>query len=224
MFKRIGAHIRRQPVAFIALFFALGGSSLAANKYLTASDQIPQGDLAGSTYGDPVIATGAVTNGKLANSSLTVSPGKGLTGGGSIPLGGTGTLSVDPTAVQSRVSGACSSGQVIASVNQDGSVSCSGGRVIAGYIAFDGTIDSGSGFSASRISTGLYLLTFPAGTWRADTSPAVTITGVDFFNVFSIVSVSSNSDGSSTVEVEESGDTGTATPTNGSFSFIAAQT
>jgi hypothetical protein len=67
------------------------------NTYTRASDPIPSGDLAGSTYGSPVIASGAVTtgklangavtNGKLANSSLSVNTDGTLTGGGSIRLG-----------------------------------------------------------------------------------------------------------------------------------------
>jgi hypothetical protein len=36
-----------------------------------------------------------VTNAMLAHSSLTVAPGVGLTGGGSVPLGGTTTLNID---------------------------------------------------------------------------------------------------------------------------------
>src|SRR5437588_100108 len=80
----------------------------------------------------PQLRDGAVTNGKLANSSLTVSPGTGLTGGGSIALGGTGTLSVDQSVVQQRVSGSCSVGQSIAAIATDGTVTCAGGRVIGG--------------------------------------------------------------------------------------------
>ena len=51
------------------------------------------GDLSGS-YPNPVIAPGVVTNAKLANPTVTVTAGTGLTGGGSIALGGQGTVSV----------------------------------------------------------------------------------------------------------------------------------
>jgi hypothetical protein len=51
------------------------------------------GDLTGS-YPNPTIAAGAVTNAKLAHSTLTISPGNGLTGGGSVPLGGGAMLGV----------------------------------------------------------------------------------------------------------------------------------
>jgi len=43
-------------VATLALFFALTGTAAATAKYLTASDPITSGDLAGSTYGTPVMA------------------------------------------------------------------------------------------------------------------------------------------------------------------------
>jgi predicted permease len=80
MFRRALGHIRRQPVAFIALFLALGGSAVAGTGFLTKSSKITKGDLAGSTYGNPVIAPGKVTNPKLANPSLMITAGTGLTG------------------------------------------------------------------------------------------------------------------------------------------------
>jgi hypothetical protein len=53
-------------MATLAFFFALTGGAMAGTKYLTASDQINAGDLAGSTYGTPVIADGAITSAKFA--------------------------------------------------------------------------------------------------------------------------------------------------------------
>jgi hypothetical protein len=67
---------------------------MAANTYIRSSDTIPSGDLAGSTYGSPLIASGNVTNAKLANSSLSVNSGTGLSGGGSVALGASTTLGV----------------------------------------------------------------------------------------------------------------------------------
>jgi hypothetical protein len=71
MFKGVLRHIRRQPVAFVALFFALGGGAMAASNFIKPTDTIPSGDLAGSTYGNPLIASGKVTTGKLADGSVT---------------------------------------------------------------------------------------------------------------------------------------------------------
>jgi len=53
-------------MATLALFFALTGGAMATTKYLQATDPITAGDLAGSTYGDPVIADGAITSAKFA--------------------------------------------------------------------------------------------------------------------------------------------------------------
>jgi hypothetical protein len=58
-------------MATLAFFFALTGGTMAATKYLQASDPITQGDLAGSTYGNPVIAAGKVTTGKIADGAIT---------------------------------------------------------------------------------------------------------------------------------------------------------
>jgi hypothetical protein len=53
-------------MATLAFFFALTGGSMAATKYLTANDPITAGDLAGSTYGTPVIADAKITSAKFA--------------------------------------------------------------------------------------------------------------------------------------------------------------
>ena len=53
-------------MATLALFFALTGGAMAANKYLQPTDPITAGDLAGSTYGTPVIAAGKITSAKFA--------------------------------------------------------------------------------------------------------------------------------------------------------------
>jgi hypothetical protein len=73
--KRIPALRRRlsyaNVMATLALFFALTGSAAAVTKYLTANDPITAGDLAGSTYGNPVIANGKVTSAKIADGAIT---------------------------------------------------------------------------------------------------------------------------------------------------------
>jgi hypothetical protein len=55
------------------------------------------GPITGS--GSLSIATGGVSNAMLANSSLTISPGTGLLGGGPVSLGGSATLNLDTTKV-----------------------------------------------------------------------------------------------------------------------------
>jgi hypothetical protein len=58
-------------IATLALFFALTGGAMATGKYLTTTDPITSGDLAGSTYGSPVIAAGKVTTGKILDGAVT---------------------------------------------------------------------------------------------------------------------------------------------------------
>ena len=53
-------------MATLAFFFALTGGAMATGKYLTANDPITAGDLAGSTYGTPVIAAGTITSSQFA--------------------------------------------------------------------------------------------------------------------------------------------------------------
>ena len=57
-------------MATLAFFFALTGGSMAAAKYLQASDSITQGDLAGSTYGSPTIAAGKITTSKFDSAAV----------------------------------------------------------------------------------------------------------------------------------------------------------
>jgi hypothetical protein len=58
-------------MATLAFFFALTGASMAGVKYIAASDVIPaSSDLAGSTYGNPLIAADKVTSAKIADGAI----------------------------------------------------------------------------------------------------------------------------------------------------------
>jgi hypothetical protein len=72
-FRRLRRRLSYANVmATLAFFFALTGASMAGVKYIAANDVIPAtSDLAGSTYGNPLIAAGKVTSGKIADGAIT---------------------------------------------------------------------------------------------------------------------------------------------------------
>jgi BclB C-terminal domain-containing protein len=157
------------------------------------------GDLNGS-YPNPAIASGAVTNSKLANPSLSIAAGSGLSGGGSVALGGTDALSVDPSVVQHRVGSACASGGAIDSINQDGTVGCQAPLPIV-YASSGGTamtlstlgpalpgsvaelpLDGDTGASTSGVGSATSIDTTSTSPNVAQTFPAdQTITGITIF-------------------------------------------
>lgn len=73
-----------------------GDATIVSNGVMTiANDAIDSNKLADNAVTTAKIVNGNVTNSKLTNSSLTVIAGNGLSGGGSITLGGSGTLNVN---------------------------------------------------------------------------------------------------------------------------------
>ena len=70
------------------------GAALTQRRILNFSTAFAPTDNGGSTRTDVDLATGGVANSKLANSSLTLTAGNGLSGCGAISLGGSCTLGV----------------------------------------------------------------------------------------------------------------------------------
>jgi cysteine-rich repeat protein len=123
-------------VATLALFLVLaGGTALGVNYVVSSNSQIgpntvsghkaPTGDhaniIGGSVNGQD-LATAAVTSAKLGPNSVN---------GGKVANGSLGGVdinesSLDPTVLQSRVSGTCAGSGTIVSIAQSGTVSCAG--------------------------------------------------------------------------------------------------
>jgi Collagen triple helix repeat (20 copies) len=87
-----------------------------------------------------IAAAGTVTCQSTAGGSGTVTEvktGAGLSGG---PITTSGTLSVNTSEIQKRVTGACSTGEAVTKVNEDGTVGCAS----AGGSSLPATLPSGA--------------------------------------------------------------------------------
>jgi hypothetical protein len=79
-------------VSFGGVSVALGGTSAQPAFDLTNATSYPTSSLSGTITNDQL--AGSIANGKLANSSVTVTAGDGLSGGGSVALGASVSLAV----------------------------------------------------------------------------------------------------------------------------------
>ena len=134
-----------------------------------------------------------------------VNAGTGLSGG---PITSTGTLSVDPTKTQSRVTGACTGTTAVQSVNQAGTVNCSSSLQDAGHLLHTGylQLNDNPSQSSNLVNVGGIVI-------RATCSPGGN----------ALVEIGSNGGGGQFVDYESrstsSGLIG-ATVTNGNFATI----
>ena len=136
-----------------------GSVSLAAN---LNHDGSLTGNGGSSALG---VASGGVTNTMLANPSLTVTAGSGLTGGGSVALGSSTTLSVGSGAITNAMLASPS-----VTVNA-GTGLTGGGSVALGNsttISLSSPVaiaNGGTGITTSPASAGQFLRSSGAGTW-----------------------------------------------------------
>jgi hypothetical protein len=133
-----------QPVTFASgqTFPGTGTvTSVASGAGLTGGPITSSGTLS--------IATGGVTNAMLQNSSLTVTAGSGLTGGGPVSLGGTTTLSLNSNISGSTATFAGSNTTQIVSATQGGS-----GTALVGTNTANGAYGQ-LGTNVSSLATGV---------------------------------------------------------------------
>jgi hypothetical protein len=149
-------HRRPSPaivISSIALFMSLGGVGYAAT-------QLPNGSV-----GAAQLKTNAVTNTKINNGAVSYKK---------IQPGAVGTVRANLNQLQARVSGTCSSGQAVASINQIGKVTCNN----ALPSEFGQTSNSAT---VGSTATALNSVALPAGaSYVAFANPTATVTsGVD---------------------------------------------
>ncbi len=227
------------------------GLSVANNGQITfAAGQTFPGSVASVTAGDGsitvagtasaptvAVANGGVTNSKLANPSLTVTAGAGLSGGGSVALGGSTTLSIASAGVTNAMlqnssvtvntgTGLSGGGTValggalslsntgVLAVGASAPLASSGGANPS--ISLTGTVpiaNGGTGITTAPASAGQYLRSSGAGTWavggiQAGDVPSLSGTYVD---LASNQTIAGNKIFSNTISGNISGNAATAT-------------
>jgi N-acetylneuraminic acid mutarotase len=134
------------------------GAPVTVNGDLQVADEPDSGVPAAVVFGDgtrqSTASSGTVTS---------VGSGFGLTGG---PITKTGTLSVNTTVIQNRVTGTCSLGSFFGAINADGSVVCQSGANTGGTVT---QVNSGTGLTGGPITTTGTLSVVFGGTGSAST-------------------------------------------------------
>jgi hypothetical protein len=192
------SHVRHNVVAYLALFFALSGTAVAAGQLMRQGDPAG-GDLAGF-YPDPTIAPNAVgtneVDGSLTGSDVSDTGGGTLTGADILEssLGKVGDADTldgqNSTAFLGATAKAADADQLdgkdstdflgatakAADADQlDGQDSTDFAR-LWGFVNDDATVERGSGFTVQKLGTGQYRLFFPDGTFRGCHLPIATVT------------------------------------------------
>jgi hypothetical protein len=170
----------------------------------------------GGTASAPTVAVAnaGVTNSKLANPSLTVNAGAGLSGGGSVALGGSTTLSIASAGVTNSMlqnssvtvntgSGLSGGGTLalggtlslsntgVLSVSASAPLTSTGGANPSINLGIVPIANGGTGITTAPVSAGQYLRSSGAGTWavgsiQAGDVPSLSAAYVDLISNQSI--------------------------------------
>jgi hypothetical protein len=150
-------------MATLAFFFALTGGALAGVKYIEASGVIPAtSDLAGSTYGNPLIANGKITSAMFAPTAKAPDADKldgtdstqFLSGYGTGEASAGSTVSV-PAGQQATANSWCPAGkQPLGGGYFSETVGASALRTVSAAFAINDALTQG-GFSVTMANEGL---------------------------------------------------------------------